>query len=213
MTGGALASSGTVSGTASISYQAADTSSGVRLVQLRVDGEPVAEKDYIASCSYTDFQACPPSVSDTISWNTATVANGQHRVELVVEDAAQNTSVIYSGEVTVQNGAQTASLGALPGPGSTHSTMLGGGSPNGTSASETAQSAARTEAGDHAHLRAPCDRGRRAPARRPGSADRARDPGCSAAGRRGGDAAARDSRQALAPMARSACGCRRDRRG
>ncbi|MGA2455439.1 MAG: hypothetical protein ABSG93_18175 [Solirubrobacteraceae bacterium] len=138
VTGGALASSGTVSGTASISYQAADASSGVRLVQLRVDGEPLAEKDYIASCSYTDFQACPPSVSDTISWNTATVAAGQHRVELVVEDAAQNTSVIYSGEVTVQNAASTASLGALPGPGSTGATVLGSGNPNGTRASEEA---------------------------------------------------------------------------
>jgi hypothetical protein len=138
VTGGALASSGTVSGTASISYQATDASSGVRLVQLRVDGEPAAEKDYITSCSYTDFQACPPSVSDTVSWNTATVADGQHRVELVVEDAAQNTSVICSGEVTVQNAAKTASLGTLPGPGSTGYTMLGGGNPNGTSASETA---------------------------------------------------------------------------
>ncbi len=130
VTGGTLASAGTVSGTASISYQAADASSGVRLVQLRVDGELVAEKDYIASCSYTDFQACPPSVSDTIDWNTASVANGQHPVEVTVEDAAQNTSVIYSGEVTVQNAA-ASSLGALPGPGN--------GTPNGTSVSETAQ--------------------------------------------------------------------------
>jgi hypothetical protein len=139
VTGGALASSGTVSGTSSISYQAADTSSGVRLVQLRVDGEPVAVKDYLASCSYTNFQACPPSVSDTVSWNTATVANGQHRVELVVEDAAQNTSVIYSGEVTVQNAAKTASLGALPGSGSSGSQTLGIGSANGIGASEQAQ--------------------------------------------------------------------------
>jgi hypothetical protein len=122
--------SGTVSGTASLSYEATDASSGVRLVQLRVDGEPVAEKDYIASCSYTDFQACPPSVSDTIDWNTASVANGQHPVEVIVEDAAQNTSVIYSGEVTVQNAA-ASSLGALPGPGN--------GTPNGTGVSDTAQ--------------------------------------------------------------------------
>jgi hypothetical protein len=139
VTGGALASSGTVSGTSSISYQAADTSSGVRLVQLRVDGEPAAVKDYLASCSYTNFQACPPSVSDTVSWNTATVANGQHRVELVVEDAAQNTSVIYSSEVTVQNAAETASLGALPGPGSSGSQALGIGSANGIEASEQAE--------------------------------------------------------------------------
>ncbi len=53
------------------------------------------------------------------------------RVELVVEDAAQNTSVIYSGEVTVQNTTQTASLGALPGPGGTGSQALGIGSANG----------------------------------------------------------------------------------
>jgi len=136
VTGGTLAGSGTVSGTASLSYQATDASSGVRLVQLRVDGEPVAEKDYITSCSYANFQACPPGASDTISWNTTAVASGQHRVELLVEDAAQNTSVIYSSEVTTENAATTASLGALPGPGGTGS--LGLGNPNGTSASEKA---------------------------------------------------------------------------
>ena len=112
---------------------------GVRLVQLRVDGEPVAVKDYLASCSYTNFQACPPSVSDTVSWNTATVANGEHRVELVVEDAAQNTSVIYSGEVTIQNSSKTSPLGALPGPGSTGLQTLGIGNANGIRASEKAE--------------------------------------------------------------------------
>jgi hypothetical protein len=138
VTGGTLASSGTVSGTASISYQATDESSGVRLVQLRVDGEPVAEKDYVASCSYTDFQACPPDVSDSVSWDTTAVANGQHRVELVVEDAAQNTSVIYSGEVTVQNAVST-SLGASPGPGGPSPSAPSGASPNGVGASKQAE--------------------------------------------------------------------------
>jgi hypothetical protein len=75
-------------------------------------------------------------VSDSVSWDTTTVVNGQHRVELVVEDAAQNTSVIYSGEVTVQN-AVSSSLGASPGAGGTGSTA-GGGSPNGAGASEQA---------------------------------------------------------------------------
>jgi hypothetical protein len=140
VTGGALPGSQTVSGTTSISYQAADSSSGVRLVQLRVDGEPTAEKDYLASCSYTNFQACPPNISDTLSWNTTTVANGQHRVELLVQDAAQNTRVIYSGQVTVQNGTTSSSLGALPGPGSTNpSAGLAAGSANGTGASEKAE--------------------------------------------------------------------------
>lgn len=135
VTGGALASAAAVSGTTSISYQVTDPSSGVRLVQLRVDGEPAAEKDYLTSCSYTTFQACPPSLSDTVNWNSATVANGQHRIELVVESAAQNTSVIYSSEITVQNAAKTASSGALPGPGSP---VVGVGSANGLAASEGA---------------------------------------------------------------------------
>lgn len=139
VTGGSLTSSGTVSGTASISYQAADPSAGVRLAQLRVDGEPAAEKDYLTSCSYSNFQACPPNVSDVVSWNTATVANGEHRVELVVEDAAQNTSVIYSSQATVQNAAKTASSGALPGPGNSGSEILGIGSANGLGANEHAE--------------------------------------------------------------------------
>jgi hypothetical protein len=135
VTGGALAGSAPVSGVASISYAATDESSGVRLVQLRVDGETTAEKDYIESCSYTTFQACPPSVSETLSWNTATVADGHHRVELVVQDAAQNTSVLYSGEVTVQN-APAAAPGTTPG---SSSQTVAAGRPNGTSASETAE--------------------------------------------------------------------------
>ena len=144
-TGGNLASSGTVSGTASISYQASDTSSGVRLVQLRVDGEPVAGQNYDASCSYSAFQACPPSVSGAVSWDTTTVANGEHRIELVIEDAAQNTSTVYSGEVTVQNATSTT-LGANPGPGgpivtnpSLTSPTPTVTTPNGQNASEQAQ--------------------------------------------------------------------------
>ncbi len=182
--GGALASSGTVSGASSISYQAADTSSGVRLVQLRVDGEPVAVRDYLASCSYTNFQACPPSVSDTVSWNTATVANGEHRVELVVEDAAQNTSVIYSGEVTIQNSSKTSPLGALPGPGSTGLQTLGIGNANGIRASEKAElqlGLPATITRSYAH-RAIVISGRTA--RRAGPADRARQPGCAGTDRR-----------------------------
>ncbi len=130
VTGGDLSGSASVSGTASISYQGQDTSSGVRLVQLEVDGEPAAQKDYMPSCSYTSFQACPPSVSDTIDWNTATVSDGQHNVQLTVEDAAQNTSTIYDGTITTQNAPSSSSSpsitgGAEPLPGSTLSAQTG----------------------------------------------------------------------------------------
>lgn len=138
VTGGALSGGGTLAGIESLSYNAAEGSSGVRLVQLRVDGNVVAQKDYVASCPYTDFLACPPSVSDTISWNTASVADGDHSLSLIVESAAQNTSVIYDGTIHLHNAASTSSLGALPGPG-TGSGLTATGTPNGTSATDAAQ--------------------------------------------------------------------------
>jgi hypothetical protein len=141
VTGGALVAGGMLSGIESLSYNAGEGSSGVRLVQLRVDGNVVAQKDYLASCPYTDFVACPPSVSDTISWNTASVADGAHALELIVESAAQNTSVLYDGTIHTQNAAEVTSLGALPGPGTGGKTALspnGAGAPNGTNASEAA---------------------------------------------------------------------------
>jgi hypothetical protein len=138
VTGGALSGGGTLAGIESLSYSAAEGSSGVRLVQLRVDGNVVAQKDYVASCPYTDFLACPPSVSDTISWNTAGVADGDHSVSLIVESAAQSTSVIYDGTIHLHNAASASSLSALPGPG-TGAGLTATGTPNGTSASDTAQ--------------------------------------------------------------------------
>ena len=194
VTGGALSGGGTLAGIESLSYNAAEGSSGVRLVQLRVDGNVVAQKDYVASCPYTDFLACPPSVSDTISWNTASVADGEHSLSLIVESAAQNTSVIYDGTVHIHNAASTSSLGASPGPG-TGSGLTATGTPNGSERQRAGHSPARAEADDHAQLRTPGSRGRRAPAQQAGSTDQARDPRCAANGSRDGDAAAPDSRQ------------------
>lgn len=94
MTGGTLTGTGPVSGTQSLSYDAQDNDTGVRFVQLRVDGQQVAQNDYIAKCPYTTFMACPASESDTISWNTTSVADGQHNLEVIVQNATQNTSII-----------------------------------------------------------------------------------------------------------------------
>ena len=143
VTGGTLDGNGTVSGTATLSYVAQDAVSGVRIVRLKVDGQIVADSDFTSSCPYENFLACPASESSTIDWNTATVADGNHYLELIAEDAAQNTAVIYQGTLTTKN-SQTSSLGALPGPGSSSSSSTADSqassvAPNGTSASETAQ--------------------------------------------------------------------------
>jgi hypothetical protein len=114
--GGGLASAGPISGVQSLGYNAQDGASGVRLAQLRVDGEVVATKDYVAQCAYSNFAACPASESDTISWNTATVADGSHTVQLEVKDAAQNSAYLYTGSITTSNAPVNSSAPAILAP-------------------------------------------------------------------------------------------------
>ncbi|MHB8241072.1 MAG: hypothetical protein ACYDHN_03685 [Solirubrobacteraceae bacterium] len=101
--GGTLESTNSLTGTQSLSYNVEDPESGVRLVKLQVDGEPAASSDFVAQCAYAGFQACPGSQSGSISWNTATVADGLHSITAVVQDAAQNTSTFYAGSITTHN--------------------------------------------------------------------------------------------------------------
>ncbi len=114
VTGGGLASTRPLSGTQSFAYTAEDTDSGVRLVQLLIDGESTATDDYLSQCAYTDFQACPASESGTISWNTASVADGQHSIQAIVEDAAQNTSTFYDGTIITENAPSNSSPPSIP---------------------------------------------------------------------------------------------------
>jgi hypothetical protein len=132
-TGGGLTESTTLTGTQTFTYSATDPSSGVRLVKLLVDGNQVATNDYVTQCPYQDFLACPASVSDTITWNTASVGDGQHTLQAIVEDAAHNTRVFYSATITTKN---TFTNEAPPPLTSQPATGLG--APNGTNASEAA---------------------------------------------------------------------------
>jgi hypothetical protein len=103
VTGGALAGTGTLAGTESLTYNAQDSDSGVRLVQLLVGGRPVAQKDYLADCPYENFAACPPTVSDEIQWNTTAASNGTHELALRVVNAAGNASIVDDHTVTINN--------------------------------------------------------------------------------------------------------------
>ena len=105
VTGGGLAGAGSVSvsGTQALAYDAADAGSGVRAVELLVDGQPVAENDYLAKCPYQNFAACPTSLSDTIGWNTAGASNGAHEVALRIVNAAGNTSIVDDHTITIGN--------------------------------------------------------------------------------------------------------------
>lgn len=110
VTGGALAGGGPVGGTQLLAFSASDNDSGVRLVQLLVDNQVVAQNDYGSRCPYTDFQACPAATSDTLAWNTASVPDGQHDVAVKVVNAAGNPAILDNHTVTIANrpGASTA---------------------------------------------------------------------------------------------------------
>ncbi len=104
VTGGSLSGAGPVSGTQSLAYNAADGGSGVRYVEVVVDGQSVAKTDYIAECPYQNFAACPANVSGTISWNTGSVTDGQHEIALRIVNAGGNSSIVDEHTITVENG-------------------------------------------------------------------------------------------------------------
>ena len=124
VTGGGLAGSGTVSGTQALTYTASDPNSGVRAVDLLIDGDQVAQNDYGARCPYQNFLACPATVSDSISWNTAGASAGSHEVALKVVSAAGDTAIVDAHDVTVGDGGDQTSSTTT---GSTTGTTTGGG--------------------------------------------------------------------------------------
>jgi hypothetical protein len=143
------------SGTEELTFDAADPGGpGVYLVTAEIDGKAVysgtpngnggkcASVGTSSGVLMFDYgQPCPVSESVDLLINTATLANGQHTLKVTVEDAAQNTSVVYDGPITTLQPSNN-SLGALPGPGASTAgagISSGLGQPNGVAASDGAQ--------------------------------------------------------------------------
>lgn len=115
VTGGDLAGAGPLAGTAALTYTAQDNETGVRSVQLLIDGRPVAEHDYIGECPYQEFAACPTSVSGELQWNTATVANGPHEAALQIVNAAADPLIVDEHPISVATQLIHASSSPLTG--------------------------------------------------------------------------------------------------
>jgi hypothetical protein len=120
VTGGILAGTGTLTGTQGLSYTASDPLSGVRQVKLLIDGVQAAANTYTSQCPYQDFLACPANITDTIDWNTASVTDGQHSLQVLAEDAAQNTTVFYHATITTNNAPTLISPPLLTAPTQLH---------------------------------------------------------------------------------------------
>ena len=163
-------------GTAELTLTATDPGGpGVYLVTVQIDGKTLysgtpnnnsgkcVSVGSSGSALMFDYnQPCPTSESVDLPINTTALANGQHTLKVTVQDAAQNSSVVYDGTITVANssgagstgGGSTGGTGSTGGAGSatalSSSIAIGPGSPavlrgapNGTNASDQAKLTAR----------------------------------------------------------------------
>jgi hypothetical protein len=113
--GGGLSGAGPVSGVQSLAYEAQDSGSGVRLVELLVDGHAVAKNDYLGECPYANYAACPPGVSGTISWDTSSIADASHELAMRVISAGGNSTIVDDHEITTDNGPAVSSAPTVSG--------------------------------------------------------------------------------------------------
>jgi hypothetical protein len=140
------------SGTADLNFTASDPNGpGVYLITAQVDGKTVysatpdnnggkcASVGTSEGALMFDYsQPCRTGESVTLPINTTTLSDGPHTLKVSVQDAAQNTSVVYDATITTHN-ATNNPLGANPGPGTTNPGPQDLGVPNGVGASEQAQ--------------------------------------------------------------------------
>jgi hypothetical protein len=115
VTGGVLAGTGTASGIEGITYAAQDGDSGVRRVQLLLDGRTVAEHDYLAECPYQNFTACPTSLSGELRWDTSAAINGTHELSVRVISAAEDAAIVDDHTITIYNQRVEANGGGING--------------------------------------------------------------------------------------------------
>lgn len=102
VTGGGLSNPASqLSGTQSLAYEASEPDTGVHRMKLLIDGSTVTTDE--AECTYEDFAACQTSVANAIIWNTASVIDGSHSVQAIVESASQNSSTFYDNTITTHN--------------------------------------------------------------------------------------------------------------
>lgn len=167
---GELATAPTLSGTADLSFEAADPGSGVYQAIFSVDGSEAGRtlidenggrcrdaggtSDGLPAFLY--LQPCVASLSADIPFDTIRLADGTHHLVVSVTDAAGNATVVLDRKIDVANhpslptpeigGATDLALGAGGGTDSALSAA------NGTPASSTASLSVRWSAGARSAL-------------------------------------------------------------
>ncbi len=114
--GGSLATNGPVSGKATLQFTATDSESGVRESELLADGSPVTTHSYANQCPYMNFAACPQAMADSMTLNTDTIPNGEHRIALRVTSASGNKQTVDDHAVLIDNPSPSPSPSPGPNP-------------------------------------------------------------------------------------------------
>jgi hypothetical protein len=101
---GDLAADRVLSGTAGLSFAAADRGGGVHRAWVEVDGVPgppvaVGDDRCRGAYAFTTRRPCPLEAGATVALDTAALADGRHVVAVLVEDAAGNRTTVL-GPVT-----------------------------------------------------------------------------------------------------------------
>ncbi len=118
-----VSSGGPVHGSRSIEYRAMDNEgSGVRRVEARIDGRPVAVAPEQCQPPYSSMRACPAGAIGRLTVDTAQIDDGTHRLEVVAVDVGGNEGILASASIVTQNREQV-------GPGSDPALR---GNPNGS---------------------------------------------------------------------------------
>jgi hypothetical protein len=129
--GGPLLAGGTLTGQQAVSFNAADSQSGVYSGSLVVDGHTVVSQILDTNggaCqslnvtgdgqrSFEHAQPCKSSVSASLTLNTNLLTAGQHSLELIVDDAAGNQAIAYNGTITTSGPPTVGVNGSLSGRG------------------------------------------------------------------------------------------------
>lgn len=116
--GGTIADGATVGGTRSVRAEAADVGSGVRRVELLVDGAVVDQQvgDGLCAEPYVVADPCPDRLRAAFDLDTTTLADGAHDAALRVTDAAGNVTTGPTRAFTVDNAPPPPNVIVVPGP-------------------------------------------------------------------------------------------------
>lgn len=98
---------GPVHGARSVEYRASDgDGSGVRRVEARIDGRPVAASPDQCRPPYTSMRACPAGAIGRLAIDTAQIDDGTHRLEIVAIDVGGNEGILARTSIVTQNREQ-----------------------------------------------------------------------------------------------------------